>query len=404
MRGALRSLPILVLTAVLAFGAGDAFARADAASGPRTAGAGSPAAGGGNGAVGDLTEGVNDVALEASTHLVRVIRALEWPGHEAEHAGPSRIIGTGVSLGGGRIITGAGVVGPATEVLVVADRGDTVLARVTGVDRRTNVAVLESPGLSLPAMPLADDVLLFPGDLVIAVGLGAPGYPEASFGTVVLVDGPSLGYSEVDMVQVTAPVFPGYTGGALLTRDGRMVGLVSGRVEMDPARAILPEGTDLVAGWIMRGRLATTAPTAATVALPIQHALEIAGELARLGYVERGYFGLQVELIDRSRDRGIRGVLVHRVVEDSPAGRADIIPGDVILEYAGARVQSPEDLSFLVAATVPGADVPVRYLRRGIRRMAYVTIEQAPDLEWTASMDAVLARRSSGGGVAPLAR
>ena len=360
--------------------------------------------GGDNGAVSDLTDSVNEVAREATRHLVRVIRAVEWPGFKQNGSAPSRIIGTGVSLGGGLIITGAGVVGPATEVLVAAADGDTVIARVVGVDRRTNLALLESPGLNLPPISLAEDVLLFPGDLVVAVGLGPPGYPEASFGTVVLVDGPSLGYSEVDMVQVTAPVFPGYTGGALLTRDGRMVGLVSGRVEMDPDQAILPAGTDMVAGWVMRGRLATTAPSAATVALPIRHALEIAEELGRVGYVERGYFGLQVELIGARRHRGLRGVLVHRVVEGSPAGRANLLPGDVILEYAGARVQSPEDLSFLVAATVPGAAVPVRYLRRGIRGVAYVTIEQAPDLEWTSDMDAVLAGRVTGGGVAPVAR
>ena len=127
------------------------------------------------------------------------------------------------------------------------------------------------------------------------------------------------------------------------------------------------------------------------MALPVTHALEIAGELASVGYVERGYFGLQVELITTPRHRGLRGVLVHRVVEGSPAGRANLLSGDVILDYAGARVQSPEDLSFLVAATVPGAAVPIRYLRRGRLSVAYVTIEQAPDLEWTSGMDAVLA-------------
>ena len=357
-------------------------------------------------AVTDLTVRVKQVRAEASRYLVRVIRAGQWRLASRDASSAARIIGTGVSLGEGYVLTTAGVVGQADEVLIAAAQGDTIVARVVGVDRRTNLALLESKGLNLPRIPVAGDALLFPGDLVIAAGMGPPGYPEASFGTVVLADGPSLGYSELEMVQVTAPVFPGFSGGALLTPDGNMVGLVSGRVERNASRAIPPEGTDLVAGFLLRGRLATTTPTAATVALPAGHALELARELRENGYVKRGYLGVQVELTQRPRipGRRLRGVLIHRVVRDGPAGVANLIPGDVILEYAGARVRSPQDLSFLVAATVPGSTVPVRYLRRGQRSVAYVTIEQAPDLPWHAEMDRALAGPVNPGGVAPLAR
>ncbi len=353
----------------------------------------------------DLTRGVARAAAGASDHLVRVIRTAQWPSGRTPRE-PGRIIGTGVALGQGRILTCAGVVGPASEVLVSAAEGDTLPAKVLGVDRRTNVAVLDCPGLSVSPMPLAKDSILFPGDLVVAVGLGPPGGPQASFGTVVLVEGPSLGYSEVEMVQVTAPVFPGFTGGALLDRQGRMVGMISGRLEIDPAHAIVPTGTDLVAGYLQHGRVATTDPSAATLALPVSHAVEIAQELADHGYVERGYLGVQVELTDaaRPRDRMLRGVLVHRVVAGGPASGVGIIPGDVILDYAGARVQSPQDLSFLVAATVPGSDVPVRYVRRGRRYEIYVSITRAPDLDWTPDMDATLAGRAVEAGVAPTVR
>ena len=355
----------------------------------------------------DLAAGVTRVANGASPYLVRVIRATEDPSGAPIGRTRPRIIGSGVSLGGGRILTCAGVVGPAREVLVTAADGDTLPARVLGVDRRTNLAVLESPGLSLPAIPVAEDALLFPGDLVVALGMGPPGAPTASFGSVILVQGPNLGYSDVEMVQVSAPVYPGITGGALLNGEGEMVGLISGRVEMEPSRAMVPAGADMVAGFLYRGRIATASPAAATVALPAGHAMETARELIRLGYVERGYLGVQVELRESAHPRGreLRGVIVHRLVEGGPAATAGLLPGDVILDYAGARVQSPEDLSFLVAATVPGSHIPIRFLRRGTRTTVYADVEQAPDVPWTPEMDASLSSRGgAGAGVAPAVR
>ncbi len=343
------------------------------------------------------------LAMQARRYLVRVIRAAT---HSASPEGPGRIIGTGVSLGGGYILTCAGIVGSATEVLVSPSPGDTVIARVAGLDRRTNIAVLQADGLGLAPIPVSDRALVFPGEMVFAVGLGAPGAPSAGFGTVVLPEGPSLGYSDVDMLQVAAPVFPGFTGGALLDRSGRMVGLLSGRLERSRGRVLLPPGTDLVAGYVQEGHVTTTDPSLTTVALPVANALELAEELRRLGYVERGFLGLQVELrrVLRERGRSVAGVVVHRVVEGGPAAEAGLIPGDVILEYAGARVQSPEDLSFLVAATVPGSNVPIRYLRRGVRLIGVAEIRQAPDPAWTPEMDAALAGSTGEAGVAPSVR
>ena len=81
-----------------------------------------------------------------------------------------------------------------------------------------------------------------------------------------------------------------------------------------------------------------------------------------------------------------------------------LIPGDVILEYAGARVLSPEDLSFLVGATVPGSSIVVEYLRRGSRSTAFVRIDQAPELAWSPEMDAFLRSPRPEPTLAPAAR
>jgi S1-C subfamily serine protease len=170
------------------------------------------------------------------------------------------------------------------------------------------------------------------------------------------------------------------------------VGLISGRIRLDPDKAILPPGVSLIAGALVGETLSSTTPTTATLALPMGRVIEIAGDLQEFGYVERGYLGVQVELTEvvHGHGRRMRGVLIHETVDLGPAHQAGLIPGDVILEYAGARVETPEDLSFLVSATAPGSAVPVRYLRRGRRVTAHVSIEQAPDLGWTPELDQAL--------------
>jgi serine protease Do len=92
------------------------------------------------------------------------------------------------------------------------------------------------------------------------------------------------------------------------------------------------------------------------------------------------------------------------VVPASPAEEAVLLPGDVILEYAGAKVRSPENLSYLVAATVPGSEVPLLVLRRGARIRSIVRIAQAPESAWDLALDEVAPTASSAAGIAPAVR
>lgn len=349
-----------------------------------------------------MTRQVESLARAARPSLVHVIRAEEWGDRE-----PSRLVGTGISLGGGRFVTSAGVVGASREVLVASIEGDTLVAEVAGVDRRTNLAVVLAPGLSLPALPVTSQAFILPGEWVVAVGLGSATTPHATFGTVVVPKGPSLEYSEVEMIQSTCPVFRGYTGGALLNASGELVGLLSGVIELDADQVYLPEGRDLMAGILHRGNLITITPSAATVAMAAPGFLDLADQLIEHGFVERGYLGLQVELTavpHPGSARPSRGVLVHQVVEGAPAARAGVLPGDFITDFAGVRVQSPEELSFLVTSRRPGTRVPIKYLRRGHRRSGVIVMDQAPPLPWEPELDASLAGRESEFGANPRAR
>jgi S1-C subfamily serine protease len=175
---------------------------------------------------------------------------------------------------------------------------------------------------------------------------------------------------------------------------------------LDVDKVVVPPGTPLIAGYLRHGTLASTQVRAATVAIPASQAASIAGEIRENGYVRRGYLGLQLELSrnESARRSRLRGVMVHGVVEDGPAQGGGLLPGDVILEYAGARIQSPEDLSYLVGATLPGSSVPVQFLRRGHHFRTTVTVEQAPEIEWVPETDSLISAAMPGNGVAPSPR
>ena len=347
----------------------------------------------------ELTRNVERTVEGATPYLVQVIRT--QPGNVAA---AGRVIGTGISIGDGRVLTSAAVVGPATDVEVV-EGARSLRGRLVGVDRRTDLAVLDVKGLQAPAIPVSPTSLAFPGDPVIAAGRGPRPGMTTTFGLVIVTGGPRLGFTDTDVLQVSAPAFPGISGGALLDMEGRLLGVVSGRMAFDPLDVVLPPGMDLVAGTFEGGRFTTVAPNTATIAVPATMALEIAGELVSRGQVERGYLGLQVDLISASskRTQNLPGVLVHRVVSGSPAEDAGLIPGDVILEYASAKVQGPENLSYLVGATLPGSDVNMLVLRRGVKNIVSARIKQAPEPAWDPGMDKAIAAFSEP-GVAPSER
>jgi serine protease Do len=339
---------------------------------------------------------------EAGPCLVRITRASE--GDSA--GGRQRLIGSGVSVGSGIILTAASVVGPARTIDVLLSDMTSESARVVGVDRRTNMAVLEVDRSDLPSLELRPEVDILPGEFVVVVGFGPDRKPVGSFGTVVVVKGPNLGLAGSQMVQVTAPPFPGHTGGVLLNRQGHMVGLVSGWMSLEPDKAVVPAGSALIAGFVRNGTLSSTQVTTSTVAIHASQVAAIAEEIQTAGFVRRGYLGMQLEL-SRRGDRAAprhRGVMLHGVVEDGPARAAGLLPGDVILEYAGVGITSPEDLFYLVSATLPGSSVPVRFLRRGRHFSTTVTLQQAPELEWVPETDSLISAAVPANGLAPTPR
>lgn len=275
-----------------------------------------------------------------------------------------RGLGSGFLVGGeGEILTNNHVVEGSDRIRVALfpDATKQYDARVIGRDPLTDTALvkIDKAPASLPTATLGDSDALQPGDWVMAIGnpfnlghtvtVGVVSYLGRSFQT-------SEGRFQ-KMIQTDASINPGNSGGPLLDTDGRVVGINA---------AILGggDGGNIGIGF----------------AVPINTVKALLPQL-RKGKVVRGRIGLQVSPIgeDEAQALGLtkpEGAIVRQVERESPAERAGIKPGDVILECQGRPVRDPDDLVALISATAPGTRVPVVLLREGSRQTVSVVVEE----------------------------
>jgi serine protease Do len=274
------------------------------------------------------------------------------------------------ALGSGFIVSPEGEILTNNHVVDGADRIRVALfpdatrqydARVIGRDPLTDTALikLEKPPASLPAATLGDSDALQPGDWVMAIGNPFNLGHTVTVGVVSYLGRPfqtSEGRFQ-KMIQTDASINPGNSGGPLIDTDGRVVGINA---------AILGDqgGGNIGIGF----------------AVPINTAKSLLPQL-RNGKVVRGRIGLQISPVGEDEAQALKlatagGAIVRQVEGDSPAERAGIKPGDVILEYDGKPVKNADDLSALVSATVPGTRVSVVLSRDGVRQTVPVTVEE----------------------------
>lgn len=289
-----------------------------------------------------------------------------------------RRIGSGIVLDDeGGIITTASIVDGAEKVQVRTRSGEIFQATVVGIDRRTNVALLSAPGARLTPARLGESDLVTPGSRIVVVGSIPPKQPMSSFGTIQVDRGLIWGYSEVEMLQLNAPVIKGSSGAAVVNSEGRVVGMIGGTLD-DPASRQDRSGPGGLAGYIIDNRVIASPGHAVSFAIPIEKAREIAAELKANGRVDRGFLGVVVQRAEAGQP-GQPGVLVQEVMRGGPAARAGIMAGDLILQYAGQNVSIGDQLTFLVSATRPGSSVSLRYLRKGLPGETLATIGMAPN-------------------------
>jgi serine protease Do len=273
---------------------------------------------------------------------------------------PQRSLGSGVIIDpSGIALTNAHVVDKATEIEIVTLDGGKHKAKVIGLDKKTDLAVLklDDGKAKFSFARLGDSDRMQVGDWVIAVG--SPfGLQSTVTAGIISAKARQIGQGPFDdFLQTDAAINPGNSGGPLVNMQGEVVGI----------------NTAIVAGGSGIG-----------FAIPSNMARKIYTELSTKGRVTRGWMGVSIQpltsdLANSFGAKDTKGVLVSDVVPDSPAGKAGLKPGDILLEFEGKRTEAPADLQRAVGLASPGHEVKVKVWRDGNERTLEVRIGEAPD-------------------------
>ena len=269
----------------------------------------------------------------------------------------------------GYIITNNHVV--TLESPVAADRlvveltdGRTFPAQVVGRDPETDIAVLriQAEGLRAVTVGRSEDVEVGAPVLAIGHALNLPGGPTVTQGVVSAKDrplSPGGGPALLGLIQTDAAINPGNSGGPLVTLDGRVIGVNT---------AGIPQAQNI--GFAV----------SSSVFVPVVEQILAQGGG---GVLERAYMGVAVTgvtpRIAQERDLPVdQGVIVLEVAPGSPADRAGLQPGDVLVQVAGEDVAGVADLSGVLVQRDAGETVEVVYYRDGERRTASLTLGERP--------------------------
>jgi serine protease Do len=272
-----------------------------------------------------------------------------------------RSLGSGVIAdANGYIITNNHVVSKADEIRILFSDKRSLTAKVVGTDPKTDIAVIKVDAKDLPTIPWADSDKLQVGEYVLAIGNPFGLNQTVTMGIVSAVGRANVGIAEYeDFIQTDAAINPGNSGGALVNARGELIGINT---------AIFSQS----GGYMGIG-----------FAVPSNMVRSVMDQLIKGGKVVRGYLGVSIQELtqDLAKQFGAadtKGVLVSDVLADSPAKRAKLERGDVIVEFDGRAVENPTQFRNLVAQTPIGKKVRVKFLRGGKERDLEVTIAEQP--------------------------
>jgi serine protease DegQ len=263
----------------------------------------------------------------------------------------------------GFVITNAHVAGDSARVAVVLADGKRLPARVRAKTELYDVAVLDLDREGLPAATFERNLPPV-GALAIAIGnpLGFENTVTAGIISGLHREIPAGGTTPalVDLIQTDAPISPGNSGGALVDRAGQVMGI--------NVAYIPPQGGAVSLGF----------------AIPAATAVRVADQLIAKGRVEFAYLGIQPVQVTPELNQSYEigsdtGVLVAEVVADSPAGRAGMRSGDVIVRLDDAEISVVEDLFAELREHKPGETVTLELKRDGETRTVDVTLGDQPE-------------------------
>lgn len=261
----------------------------------------------------------------------------------------------------GYIATNNHVVEGASEIIVSLSDGRTVKGKVLGADAVTDLAVVKIDADNLTVATFGDSDTLQVGEPAIAIGnpLGLEFRGSVTAGVISALNRSiEVGERKFNLIQTDAAINPGNSGGALVNADGEVVGINSAKVAVSGVEGI---------GF----------------AIPINTAKPILQELAERGRIARPYLGASLmdqEIADRyGFEINLHGgIFLVKVVPGSPAAKADIRPGDIILSFNGNKVKTALDLRTVLSKCKVGDRAEVTIMRNGQRESRTVVLEEVP--------------------------
>lgn len=267
-------------------------------------------------------------------------------------------LGSGVIIDSehGYVLTNNHVIDKADKIMVTLQDGRQLNAKLIGTDPEADVAVVQIPADHLTALPIADSDELRVGDFVVAIGNPFGLGQTVTSGIVSALGRSGLGIEGYeDFIQTDASINPGNSGGALVNLRGEFVGMNT---------AILaPGGGNIGIGF----------------AIPANMVMTIKTSLVKHGEVRRGLLGvttqdLNAELVKAFGLKNKHGAVVSKVAGNSPAARAGLEPGDIIVKVNGQQVKNSYDIRNIIGLLQIGDKVDIEVYRGDERKKIQAVI------------------------------
>lgn len=267
-------------------------------------------------------------------------------------------LGSGVIIDSsqGLVLTNNHVIDKADAITVTLNDGRQLSAKLIGTDPEADVAVVQIPADNLAMLPIADSSQLKVGDFVVAIGNPFGLGQTVTSGIVSALGRSGLGIEGYeDFIQTDASINPGNSGGALVNLRGELIGINT---------AILaPTGGNVGIGF----------------AIPSNMIMTIKESLVKHGEVRRGLLGITTqdltpELVKAFNLKNIQGAAISRIESNSPAAKAGLEPGDIIISANGRAIKNSHDIRNIIGMMQIGDKVELEYFRGGEKRQVIATI------------------------------
>jgi serine protease Do len=273
------------------------------------------------------------------------------------------------SLGSGVIVTSDGtiltnnhVIDGATDIKVFLSDNREFAGKVVGTDPKTDVAVVKINATGLPTLPIGDSSRMQVGDIVLAIGDPFGIGKTATMGIVSATGRGGLGIENYeDFIQTDASINPGNSGGALIDLHGSLIGINTAILSGEG-------GGNQGIGF----------------AIPINMAHNVMNQIVEHGKVVRGYLGVHIQDVTPSlaHQFGLNqggGVLIGDVSPDTPAAKAGLKKGDVVLELNGQPIEAANQLQVQISQMAPGSSAKMKIWRDGKSQDVTVNLGELPE-------------------------